>query len=101
MHCLPLHQPGYPPPPQHPQAGYGPPPPPQQQQQQQQVNVIVQQQEAAPTYVTVKEKSCLPDTTDWEWWQWTLAVLAVIILGPIVLAIGLVWCCLLLSADTD
>jgi hypothetical protein len=30
----------------------------------------------------------MPDTTDWEWWQWTLAVLAVIILGPIVLAIG-------------
>ena len=30
----------------------------------------------------------MPDTTDWEWWQWTLAFLAGIILGPIVLAIG-------------
>ena len=31
---------------------------------------------------------CMPDTTDWKWWNWLLAVIAVIILGPIVLAIG-------------
>lgn len=30
----------------------------------------------------------MPDTTDWKWWNWLLAVIAVIILGPIVLAIG-------------